>query len=179
MSECIDPLQEDLRAQADQPRKRRMHFGPVIRLAGFVGVILTAMLLLFGAWVFLLPIPIPVPSWHSPLLDALEQSNARIRATERYSVVANPEDIAGLLPKGLAVKKAESLLVKERLHCSPYLDVGARQAEYSGERLRHYKVCRRCTYVLPLGIGGWEIDLFADRNDAVESVYATRYYDGV
>jgi hypothetical protein len=142
-----------------------------------VAPFLVCMLVL--VWVFLLPVPIPVPPLHSPLLDALERSNATIRAVDAHNPTANPEDIAGLLAKGLTTKNAESFLRNERFYCGPFQDMGAREARRWGEKYRHYKVCKRLTYFHPLGSGGWEIRLFVDRNDMLESVNASRYYDGV
>jgi hypothetical protein len=138
-----------------------------------------AILLLILAWTFLVPVFIPVALFHSPLLDALERSNAEIRAAEPYNITADAKEIANFFPKGLTVREAEIFMDSERFYCGPFSDYGAREAERWGNKYRHFKVCERLTHFHPLGQRGWKIYLFADRDDVIESVRAIRYYDGV
>ena len=137
------------------------------------------VLLLILVWTFLVPFFIPVVLFRSPLLDALERSNAEIRATERYNITADAKDIANFLPKGMQVKDAEIFLHSEGFYCDPFEDWGAKEAERWGDKYRHFKVCKRLTHFHPIGQFGWKIQLFADSDDVVESIRAIRYYDGL
>ena len=135
--------------------------------------------LLVLAWTFLVPVPIPVALFRSPLLDALERSNAEIRARERDNITADAKDIANFLPKGLTAKDAEIFLRGERFYCGPFEDLGASEAARWGNQYRRLKICKRLTYFHPFMQGGWEIYPFADRDDFIDSLRAIRYYDGL
>jgi hypothetical protein len=137
-------------------------------------------LLLILAWALFVPVAIPTVLFRSPLLEALELSNAKIRATERDNITADDAtDIASFLPKGLTVKDAETFLRSERFYCGPFEDWGAAEAARSGNQYRHFKVCERLTAFHPLMQWGWKIYLFTDADDLVDSVRAFRYYEGV
>jgi hypothetical protein len=137
------------------------------------------VLVLILDWIFLVPIPIPTVLFHSPFLEALERSNAKIHMTERNNITADAKDIASFLPKGLTIKDAELFLRSEWFYCGPFKDLGAAEAARWGNQYRHFKVCERMTYFHPLMQGGWKIELFADRDDVVDNVRALRYYEGI
>ena len=79
----------------------------------------------------------------------------------------------------MTVKEAEVVLLKEWFYCGPFEDVGASEAARWGEKYRHYMICERTTYYHPFFLFGWRIELFANRDDVVESVHARRWYEGL
>jgi hypothetical protein len=142
----------------------------------FVPLSIFALLIV---WTFFLPVPIPMPPFHSALVSALERSNATLRAVQRDNATAEAGVLAYFLPNGLTIKEAEFVLRKEWFHCGPFQDVGASEAARWGEKYRHYMICERYTYYHPLYMFGWRIELFASAHDVIESVHAIRWYDGL
>jgi hypothetical protein len=138
-----------------------------------------SMLALLIVWTLFVPVPIPTPPFRSALVTALETSNATLRAIQRDNITADAEAVARFLPIGSTVKEAESVLRKELFYCSPFQDDGAREAARGGEEYRHYMICKRYTYYHPFYMFGWKIELFASRDDVIESVRAIRWYDGL
>jgi hypothetical protein len=130
-------------------------------------------------WVFFLPVPIPTPPFHSPLVSALEGSNATLRAIQRDNITADAETLARFLPNGLTIREAEIVLRQEGFYCGPFQDDGASEGARWGEKYRHYVVCKRNTYYHPFYMVGWKIELFANQDGVIESVRAIRSYDGL
>jgi hypothetical protein len=144
----------------------------------FYATLLAAIVALF-VWTFFVPIPIPAPPFRSALVSDLERSNAKLRAIQPHSITADAEALARFLPNGKTVKEAEVVLRKEWFYCGPFEDVGASEAARWGEKYRHYMICKRTTYYHPFFMFGWRIELFANRDDVVESVRARRWYEGL
>src|SRR5215470_18837875 len=115
-----------------------------------VGAVLAVGILTAG-WIFLLPIPIPLPPFRSSLVQALERSNAEIRKSDRLNISAKGEDIANLLPNGMNIDDVETFLRSEKFYCGPLLDVGEAEAARWGQKYRRYKTCTRCTFFRPFG----------------------------
>jgi hypothetical protein len=130
-------------------------------------------------WTFFVPVPIPTPPFRSALVGALERSNATLRTIQRDNITADAETLARFLPNGLTIGEADILLRKEGFYCGPFQDVGASEAARWGEKYRHYMICKRYTYYHPFYMFGWRIELFANRDDVIESVRAIRSYDGL
>ena len=138
-----------------------------------------SILMALLVWTFFVPIPIPAPPFRSALVSDLEKSNAELRAIQPHNTTADAEALARFLPNGMAVKEAEVVLRKEWFYCGPFEDVGASEAARWGEKYRHYMICKRTTYYHPFFMFGWRIELFANRDDVVESVRARRWYEGL
>jgi len=124
-------------------------------------------------------IPIPAPPFRSALVSDLEGSNAKLRAIQPHNITVDLEALARFLPNGMAVKEAEVVLRKEWFYCGPFEDVGANEAVRWGEKYRHYMICKRTTHYHPFFMLGWRIELFANRDDVIESVRARRWYEGL
>jgi hypothetical protein len=112
-------------------------------------------------------------------VSALERSNATLRVVRRDNITADSEALARFLPNGLTIREAEIVLREEGFDCGPFKDVGAIEAARWGEKYRHYMICKRYTYYHPFYMFGWRIELFANRDDVIESVRAIRWYDGL
>jgi hypothetical protein len=138
-----------------------------------------SMLAVLIIWTLFVPVPIPTPPFRSALVSALEGSNATLRAIQRDDITADAETVARFLPIGSTIKEAEIVLRKELFHCSPFQDDGSREAARWGEKYRRYIICRRYTYYHPFYMYGWKIELFANRDDVIESVRAIRWYEGL
>jgi len=130
-------------------------------------------------WTFFVPVPIPTPPFRSALVSALERSNATLRATQRDNITADAETVAVFLPNGSTINEAKIVLRKDWFYCGPFRDDGASEAARWGEKYRHYMICKRYTYYHPFFMGGWRIELFANRDNVIESVRAIRWYDGL
>jgi hypothetical protein len=130
------------------------------------------------AWTLFVPVAIPTPPFRSELVTTLEASNAALRVRQRDNVTADAEALARFLPTGLTIREAELVLRREWFDCGPFRDDGASEAR-GEEKYRHYMVCNRTTYYHPLYMFGWRIELFANRDDVIESVRARRSYEGL
>jgi hypothetical protein len=138
-----------------------------------------SILALLIVWTFIVPVPIPTPPFRSDLVSALERSNATLRATQRDNITADAEALARFLPNGKTIKEFEIVVRNEGFLCGPFQDDGASEAARWGEKYRHYVICERTTYYHPFYMFGWRIELFANRDDVIESVRARRRYDGL
>jgi hypothetical protein len=138
-----------------------------------------SILALLIVWTFIVPVPIPTPPFRSDLVGALERSNATLRATQRDNITADAEALARFLPNGKTIKEVEIVVRNEGFLCGPFQDDGASEAARWGEKYRHYVICERTTYYHPFYMFGWRIELFANRDDVIESMRARRRYDGL
>jgi hypothetical protein len=92
-------------------------------------------------------ISIPIPPWHGPVLDAIQDS-------EHF-------DIGAVFPVGMALSDAKTLLVKDGFKC--------------GDGLSHDKVgnsylwCERSTHFNPLCTMGWRVEIDVDDSRRVVS----------
>jgi hypothetical protein len=146
------------------------------KACGFISLSILGLLI---GWTLFVPVPIPTPPFRSALVSALEGSNATLRELRRENITADAEAVARFLPIGSTIKEAEIVLRNEWFHCSPFKDDGAREVVRWGEKYRHYMICKRYTYYHPFYMFGWKIEMFASRDDVIESVRAIRWYDGL
>jgi hypothetical protein len=144
----------------------------------YIFVVLAAFVLIF-VWAFFVPILVPVPPFRSVLLDALERSNAKIRETNKDNITANSEEIATFFPSRPTLEAAEGMLHKEGFSCGPLRGWGDTEIARWGQKYRRFKICMRRTYFHPFGSFGWQIYLFPNEVDVVESMSANRWYDGL
>jgi len=145
----------------------------------YFSIPLSILALLLIVWTLFVPVAIPTPPFRSEFVTALERSNTTRRTLQRDNITADAEVLARFLPSGLTIRQAEIVLRNEWFDCGPFQDVGAREAARWGEKYRHYMVCNRTTYYHPLYMFGWRIELFANRDDVIESVRAGRSYEGL
>jgi hypothetical protein len=144
----------------------------------YIFVLLAVFVLIF-VWAVFVPIQVPVPPFHSALLDHLEQSNAKIRETKKDNITTNSEDLAPFFPSHPTLEEAEGVLRKEGFSCGPLQGWNEKEIARWGQEFRRFKICTRLRYFHPLASFGWEIYLFASEADTVESMMARRYYDGL
>jgi len=142
-------------------------------------LLLPLLILALLFWTFFVPLAIPTPPFQSALVRDLERSNAKLRAMQRDNATAEAEAVARFVPHGMTVKEAEVVLRKEWFRCGPFQDAGATEAARWGEKYRHYIICERTTHYHPFYMFGWKIELFANRDDVIESVRAIRWYEGL
>ena len=137
--------------------------------------IVAVLVLAFAVWALAVPVPIRNPFANSPLLKALENSNAKRAGAYRFTQRVDDSTLRRLFPVTSTMDAAQTYLGANGFVCEPRHTGNVHDFQAPD---RWYLGCKRVTSYHPLFVIGWKVEVIATRDGALEDVSAWPYYDG-